>query len=208
MRKAWGLPKRKELWFRGESKDFKDTILRPELYRLARGDNGKPLPLKPISKFLAIENDLHDEFMRNAVEHERESSEDWDSYFLLQHHEGPTCLLDWSDGALIALHFALRNKSHDKHDARVYVLEPYRLNEQLKALPDREPTEDAWETYAEKHPNGGYDPSAWEDSYLPVSEENLAEVLVPCLPMVLEFPHITRRIAAQRSRFTLSSRAF
>jgi hypothetical protein len=52
MRKAWGLPKHKELWFRGDSKGFEDTILRPELYRPARGDHGKPLPLKPISKHL------------------------------------------------------------------------------------------------------------------------------------------------------------
>ena len=34
--------------------------------------------------------------------------------------------------------------------------------------------EDAWEAYAEKRPNEGYDPSAWEDSYLPVSEEDFA----------------------------------
>jgi len=109
IRRAWGLPKHKELWFRGEGRDFGDTILRPELYRPARCDDGKPLPLKPVSRLLAIENHLHDEFMRNAVEHEKESSDDWDSYFLMQHHEGPTRLLDWSDGALIALHFALRN---------------------------------------------------------------------------------------------------
>jgi hypothetical protein len=203
LRKEWGLPKHKELWFRGESKDFEDTILRPELYRPERGDNGKLLPLNPVRKLLAIEDDLHDEFMRNAVEHEKESSENWhwDSYFLMQHHEGPTRLLDWSDGALIALHFALRNKSHDRHDARVYVLEPYRLSEQLEALPDTKLAEDAWKAYAEKRPNEDYDPSAWEDSYLPVSEDIFDEVPVPRPPMVLEFGHITRRIAAQRSRF-------
>lgn len=203
MRKAWGLPKHKELWFRGESKDFGDNTLRPELYRPATDDKGKPLPLKPIRKLLEIEDNLHDEFQRNAVEHEKDSSEDWDwdSYFLMQHHEGPTRLLDWSDGALIALHFALRNKSTDENDARVYVLEPYRLSEQLKALPDTKLAEEAWKTYAEKHSSEGYDPEAWEDSYLPVSEELFDEVPVPRPPMVLEFGHITRRIAAQRSRF-------
>lgn len=98
MRKAWGLPKYKELWFRGESKDFEDTILRSELYRPARDDKGKLFPLEPISKLLAIENDLHDELMSNAVEHEKECSEDWDwgSYFLMQHHEGPMRLVGWS----------------------------------------------------------------------------------------------------------------
>lgn len=203
MRNAWGLPKHKELWFRGESKDFGDTSLRPELYRPAIDNNGEPLPLKPISKLLAIENHLHDEFMRNAVEYEKNSSDDWDSYFLMQHHEGPTRLLDWSDGALIALHFALRNKSHDNNAARVYVLEPYRLNEKLKTIPEIKLAEDAWKVYAEKHPNGDYDPSAWEDSYLPVSEEDFSEIPVPRPPFVLEFPHITRRIAAQRSRFII-----
>lgn len=55
-----------------------------------------------------------------------------------------------------------------------------------------------WKVYAEKHSNGGYDPSAWDDSCLPVSEEDFAEISVPRPPLVLEFPHITRRIAAQR----------
>lgn len=203
LRKAWGLPKHKELWFRGESKDFEGTTLRPELYRPATDDNGKRLPLKPIRKLLAIEDGLHDEFKRNAAEHGKESDEDWDSYFLMQHHEGPTRLLDWSDGALISLHFALRTKSDDKHDARVYVLEPYRLSDQLNGLPDAKLAEDAWKAYTERHPNEGYDPSAWEDSYLPVSEKDFEEVSVPRPPMVLEFPHITRRIAAQRSRFII-----
>jgi FRG domain-containing protein len=59
---------------------------------------------------------------------------DWDSYFLMQHHNGPNRLLDWSDGALMALHFALRNQTDDgQGDARVYVLESCRLMEQLKS---------------------------------------------------------------------------
>lgn len=136
IRRSWGLAKHKELWFRGESKDHGNTILRPELYRPSSAE----VPLKPIWKLLDIENDLHREFQRNAVNlsNEKTSEEDWewDSYFLMQHHNGPTRLLDWSDGALMAMHFALRNKADDTYDARVYVLESYRLSEQLKQLPD------------------------------------------------------------------------
>ncbi len=202
LRKTWGLPKHRELWFRGESKDYGITILRPELYRPAIA-GGVELPLKPIRKLLDIENDLHDEFQRSAVEHEKESEEDWDwdSYFLMQHHEGPTRLLDWSDGALIALHFALRNKRDDDRDARVYVLEAYRLVELLKQLPDAKLAEEAWKVYVKEHPNDGLDEEEWSDSYLPTSEDILAEINVPRPPLLLEFPHITRRIAAQRSRF-------
>src|SRR5437660_7650952 len=80
---------------------------------------------------------------------------DWDSYFLMQHHNGPTRLLDWSDGALMALHFSLRNKADDSHDARVYALEPYRLSEQLKQLPDVRIVEETWPTYVARHPSWG-----------------------------------------------------
>ena len=131
LRRLWNLPKHKELWFRGESVDYGETTLRPELYRPEPG-----FSLKPIWKLLEIENDLYEEFQRNADvrSDEKTSGEDWDwdSYFLMQHHNGPTRLLDWSDGALMALHFSLRNKADDKHNARIYVLESYRLSEKLE----------------------------------------------------------------------------
>src|SRR5271167_1059072 len=82
--------------------------------------------------------DLHDEFQRAADERYSgrisEKNRGWDSYFLMQHHEGPTRLLDWSDGALMALHFAVRNRADDSEDARVYVLEPDKLNKYLDNL--------------------------------------------------------------------------
>jgi len=202
LREKWGLPRHKELWFRGESTDYGETILRPELYRPAPG---KDVSLKPIWKLLQIENDLYDEFQRNAVErsHEKTSEEDWDwdSYFLMQHHNGPTRLLDWSDGALMALHFALRNKPDDSHAAHVYVLEPYRLMDKLKELPDVKLLKEDWKKFVEKHPSYDLEEDAWEDAYLPASEEDLTEMNVPRPPLVLDFPLITRRIAAQRSRF-------
>jgi|ERR1039458_4819601 hypothetical protein len=200
-RQSWGLAKHKELWFRGESRDYGETILRPELYRPAGADGS----LKPIWKLLKIENDLYEEFQRAAVERCNEPiSEDdwdWDSYFLMQHHEGPTRLLDWSDGALMALHFALRNKADDTHDARVYVLESYRLTEKLEDLPDVKLLKEEWRGYVGKHPSYDLKEDEWEDAYLPADEEVLAEINVPRPPLVLDFPLITRRIAAQRRRF-------
>jgi hypothetical protein len=196
----WKLAKHKELWFRGESMDYGETILRPELYRPAHKAS-----LKPIWQLLKIENDLYEEFQRSAVEraHEKTSEEDWDwdSYFPMQHHNGPTRLLDWSDGALMALHFALRNKADDCHNARVYVLESYRLVERLKELPDVKLVEDAWKAFVCKHPSWELKKDEWEDAYLPAREEVLMEMNIPRPPLVLDFPLITRRIAAQRSRF-------
>ena len=49
-RQSWGLPKHKELSFRGESKKYGDTILRPELYR----PPNVGVPLKPISELLNL----------------------------------------------------------------------------------------------------------------------------------------------------------
>jgi hypothetical protein len=36
---------------------------------------------------------------------------------------------------------------------------------------------------------------------LPGDEEDIAELPMPRVPLVMEFPQITRRVAAQRSRF-------
>jgi hypothetical protein len=204
-RERWRVEEDKELWFRGESREYRSP-LRPELYRPRQDtSSGDDLPLKPISDLLRIENNLHEDFQRCAVQLSDEKKEDedweWDSYFLMQHHGGPTRLLDWSDGALMALHFALRNKRSDSDDAHVYVLEPYRLIERIEALPDIEVLKQNWKAYVEKHPSYELSEDEWDYSYLPADEDDLAELYVPAPPLVLDFPHITRRVAAQRSRF-------
>jgi hypothetical protein len=86
-------------------------------------------------------------------------------------------------------------------DAFIYVLEPYRLVDQLKALPEFAITKQQWQAYTEKHPSEQFSQDEWERAYLPADEEDLAELGIPRVPCLLEFPHITRRVAAQRSRF-------
>jgi hypothetical protein len=132
LRERWRVPADQELWFRGECQKH-DTILRPKLYRPPTNRSMKRIP-----NLLNIENDLYGEFQRCAIQYldtpPTDDSWDWDLYLLMQHHDGPTRLLDWSDGALVALHFALRDRTTDSKatsDPVVYVLNWKRLQTTL-----------------------------------------------------------------------------
>jgi hypothetical protein len=120
----------------------------------------------------------------------------------MQHHSTPTRLLDSSDGALIALHFALRD-AKNTHDAVVYVLEPDRLQDEIKALPEISIVKREWSDYLKRHPAYGREEDEWEWTWLPDDKEGRDELHIPPMPLVLTFPHITRRVAAQRSQFIL-----
>ena len=185
IRRTWRIPEHKELWFRGEVREY-ETFLRPVLFRPK--DN---LPLKPISELLEIENVLYEQFQRCAVQlcNEKSSDEEWpwNSYFLMQHHGGPTRLLDWSDGALMALHFAVRKvgPEDDGSDGIVYVLEPDRLREEIYSQPENEVTKENWKKYVAANPSDDMSPDSWEDSYLPSDGQDLKELPMPRLPLLL-----------------------
>ncbi|MGK2235443.1 MAG: hypothetical protein ACI85L_000562 [Pseudomonadota bacterium] len=55
----------------------------------------------------------------------------WKVYALMQHHGLPTRLLDWSRSPLVALYFALTQKTDLKNNPRkgVWVLDPHLMNE-------------------------------------------------------------------------------
>jgi hypothetical protein len=48
-------------------------------------------------------------------------------YFLMQHYGAPTRLLDWTDGALLALSFSVRELKRPR-DVSVWILDPSWLN--------------------------------------------------------------------------------
>lgn len=196
IREDWTLADDKELWFRGEKQDYGDTRLRPVLYRPPKTRNS----LKAIPELLKIENSLFATFQRcNSELSDRPIEDDFNGYLLMQHHGGPTRLLDWSDGSLMALHFALRNKQGDNSDPVVYVLDPYRLMDKLDSLPDTPLMEEKWKEYIEAHPEYAEDDVS--EAYLPSGDDAEMDFELPRIPLFLRFPLFSRRVAAQRSQF-------
>jgi len=181
LREGWKKNSIEELWFRGESAKHHRTTLRPTLYRSQR----------PTGDILDLEKYLLEEFIRSGSTLSDGSPEDdGDWYFLMQHHGGPTRLLDFSDGALIALHFALTSKTSymTGDDAVIYVLDPTWLNERFpEPVVSKELEDEEWNEL---------------DLFFPRLREH-EEIPIPNDPLVLEFERFTRRIAAQRSRFII-----
>lgn len=195
IRQDWSLPENKELWFRGEKLDYGTTRLRPALYRPPIGRS-----LKPISDLLRIEDALFEAFQRsNGQLTDTLIEDDFDGYLLMQHHGGPTRLLDWSDGSLMALHFALRNKGAREEDSCVYVLDQSRLMETLDAQPDTKVFDKQWAEHRASHPHDDEDDS--HELYLPSPDGSQRPFELPRTPIVLTFPLFSRRVAAQRSQF-------
>ena len=207
-RTVWRLPLDRELWFRGEDRKHSASTLLPKLYR------DVPRGTEKVSKsLLRVERDLHEEFQRCGVQLYEHDADDWDWYFLMQHHNAPTRLLDWSDGVLMAVHFALKNNLNETKGGFVYVLNPWGLMDDLKSLSSWKKIKRDWKTYRQSMIEKGHDCSEeWDEVYLP-GNHSLRKVALerpstgvhkpelPLEPLVLEFPQITRRVAAQRSRF-------
>ena len=89
-------------WFRGHEEA--SWRLRPKLYRGGETD---------ISKLFGFEEELRGEFKRRGWQLAPGltlpvSEDEWGWYSLMQHYGAPTRLLDWSDGALTRLYFAVR----------------------------------------------------------------------------------------------------
>lgn len=107
-------------WFRGEPAKTSTPLL-PELFRYKDGEE--------------YENHLLQQFRMKAPIFDptnappRNQTDKW--LFLAQHVGLPTRLLDWTEGLLVALHFALHTR---KPGAVVWMLNPIRLNKKASSL--------------------------------------------------------------------------
>jgi hypothetical protein len=183
-------------WFRGEENAewLSGSALQPKLYR-----NGFDIKM-----VLEHEQDMRVEFRRRGAQliTERQPVDKWEWYFLMQHYRAPTRLLDWSDAALVGLHFAVsqrggKDDTHADAEAAVYMLDPWWLNEE--AFREVSPI-------AESHQSVGPALPDWEEAkpYLPDEFDN-EELGLKC-PLAIDPSHFSRRIAAQRSPFTIFGR--
>src|SRR5690349_17992216 len=125
-----------DFWFRGHA--GADWSLTPSIYRPAHAG--------------ADEVEMHAEFERRGRQlfsetHLPRDHKEW--YFLMQHYRTPTRLLDWTDGALLALYFALSEHVREQHrqpqrgrqrrvDAAVWMMDPEWLNRRTWKLLDPE----------------------------------------------------------------------
>jgi hypothetical protein len=129
---------------------------------------------------------------------------EWERYFLMQHYGVPTRLLDWSEGGLLALHFALIS-NHSRNDAAVWVFDPFWLNGAVAKLTNRQPDE--------VRRLAKLLPEADDRRDVDVLKTYLTELVfpqkrfrLPEFPLAIQPSHIDRRLAAQLSSFTIHGR--
>jgi hypothetical protein len=168
----------RQIWFRGvSSADYKlvPHIYRPQVYELRK------FPIKT-----ADEDEIRYAFKSRALQlmpEQRIPTTDKDWYFLMRHYGAPTRLLDWTDGALLALYFSVRTLQKPR-DAAVWMLDPSWLNEEANTI------------------DGGVRISEWPETD-PWFPKPFDEVLHPQWPLAVDAPHVARRVAVQRGHFTI-----
>lgn len=166
-------------WFRGHERS--DWPLVPKFYRTMPTDRD-------------TEDELREEFITRApILSDVKPANQWEWYFLMQHHGASTRLLDWSEGALIGLYFAVR-QSRGCNDAAVWVLDPWWLNERSTGI-----DEVALPGDPDILPRDKRIVSRW----LPRRFDRNRNRRLPRGPAAIYPGHIIRRMGAQRSCFTI-----
>jgi hypothetical protein len=165
-------------WFRGH--EHADWPLITKFYRKPPFDRN-------------TEDEIREEFLTRApILSDAKPANKWEWYFLMQHYGASTRLLDWSDGGLIGLYFAIR-QNRGCHDAAVWMLDPWWLNKGSTGVEEIVLPGDPEILARDKRR---------VDRWLP-SRFARPRKKIPRRPAAIFPGHIIRRIGAQRSCFTI-----
>jgi hypothetical protein len=164
------------LWFRGSSKA--EYHLVPSIYR------------KDVWKYNSDDaKEIHTEFIRRGKKFFKPgqvgySKSEW--YYLMQHYGVPTRLLDWTEGAMIGLYFAVRNLDRVNTPC-VWILDPKWLNKVVSKIEMVYYSDPEYLERIDKRVLKYFE-----------HEKKLPDFPVPVLPS-----HVDNRIVAQKSVFTI-----
>lgn len=173
------------LFFRGQaSAEWK---LVPKLYRCEDGQTDQ----RTENKKIRTEDDENRELFatRAANLSDVRPVNDWDWYFVMQHYGAPTRLLDWTEGALLGLYFAIRDNKNC--DAAVWALDAWELNKKVVHKDEV------------GHPGDPLISKKDKQLYEKWLRERFAKGAWPPYPVAIYPGHIMRRIGVQRSCFTI-----
>jgi FRG domain-containing protein len=187
-----------DAWYRGVTDADKHKLV-PSFHRFAE-KFGASVTDNPDR---ITESDLRDEFLRRSLPLLRgqEPSNKWDWYFLMQHYDFPTRLLDWSESSMVGLFFAVYSYSKLKTgsilsledetgcDAAIWMLDPMSFNKQ--SLEDR---------------FSGTEPILRQDNEIIseyLSDRPFALSNVPKAPIALMPDNRNQRLTAQKGMFIL-----
>jgi len=199
-----------QFWFRGQA----NASYPPVPSSLRRGAKGG---------FMYRETDMFIHFILRHPEYRKDHVSTFEWMCLMQHYGLPTRLLDWSEGILPALYFAVTDygEGSKRTDGIVYCLNPFNLNEialvyDVGALagPDSEDVILRAETvYCEKiediKANVKQDYSNWERVFDAVkihSQDTIQRLLA--VPLAVYPSKSNPRMKVQDSVFTLHGGAY
>jgi hypothetical protein len=178
------------IWFRGAGREAYPLL--PGLYRYAGG------------REKWTDDELRAEFSRRAIALPKEllPRTDWEWYFLMQHYRVPTRLLDWTEAALVALHFAISSWE----EAQVRLTGGMLRNTKLRR--GTRPAVWALDPWAVNDHLGFEGPVNAEEravrAYLP--PVYTGRLRIPQRPIAVDPPLVAQRLLVQRSHFTLHGR--